>query len=137
MLFLQIFISWKTLDQPRLSGVYNPVLHSVHSVEASAMFTSSGHTYTHTYIFSIHDKFNVLIPCCNLSKQTFMFILDGRIERLQDFLAKLYDVPSEKSAFNTANIKTVMDSVDLSIRYQNIMLTVKKSGNLEAARKTK
>ena len=74
---------------------------------------------------------------CNLSKQYFMFILDGRIERLQDFLAKLYDVPSEKSAFYTANIKPVTDSVDLSIRYQNIMLTVKKSGNLEAARKTK
>ena len=64
-------------------------------------------------------------------------ILDGRIEKLQDFLAKLYDVPSEKSAINTANIKTLSDSVDLTIRYQTIMQTVKKSGNLEEARKSK
>ncbi len=81
------------------------------------------------------DVHHILIKY-SLSNTSNLSFSDGRIEKLQDFLAKLYDSPSERMSFQWSSLRMPQDTCtnDLAARYQTVMQTIKKHGYLEASR---
>lgn len=87
-------------------------------------------------IFEIHRTNAASILPCFIWVHLFCF-LGQKIEKLQDFLAKLFDPPTETRVMYPPTLKRVTDKPELAEQYRAVMELSANNGYLEAAHSSK